>query len=378
MPTCKRLVCLLGLVGLLAILSGCFVQSTEELYALPRQSDVYYDLQNAIDAALPADAAFSGPLTGSNQQAVQLADLDGDGEDEALVFAKTSGTKPLKVYIFDDVSGSFSLTTVIEGDGTAFDAVEYVSVDGNPGLEVILGRQLSDQILQSLSVYAYGEGRMAELMNTSYTEFKVVDLNSDDRQDVLVLRQDPEGRTAVAEYYTDQNGLMEKTATASLAKEIDSIERITTGFVTTDVPGVFVTSSSGEDTLVTDVLLFRGQTFLNLTISPESGLSTQMVRSYLVYATDIDEDGLVELPTLVALPSLSNEGTYWLVEWYELHTDGTHTKKMTTFYHNAGGWYLTIPEAWAQQLTVARTAEENGVWRYTFSRWIERDKEKKK
>lgn len=46
---------------------------------------------------------------------------------------------------------------------------------------------------------------------------------------------------------------------------------------------------------------------------------------------------------------------------------------MTTFYHNAGGWYLTIPEAWAQQLTVARTAEENGVWRYTFSRWIERD-----
>ena len=121
--------------------------------------------------------------------------------DEALVFAKTSGTKPLKVYIFDDVSGSFSLATVIEGDGTAFDAVEYVSVDGNPGLEVILGRQLSDQILQSLSVYAYGEGRMAELMNTSYTEFKVVDLNSDDRQDVLVLRQDPEGRTAVAEYY---------------------------------------------------------------------------------------------------------------------------------------------------------------------------------
>ena len=373
MPTCKRLVCLLGLVGLLAILSGCFVQSTEELYALPRQSDVYYDLQNAIDAALPADAAFSGPLTGSNQQAVQLADLDGDGEDEALVFAKTSGAKPLKVYIFDDVSGSFSLATVIEGDGTAFDAVEYVSVDGNPGLEVILGRQLSDQILQSLSVYAYGEGRMAELMNTSYTEFKVVDLNSDDRQDVLVLRQDPEGRTAVAEYYTDQNGLMEKTATASLAKEIDSIERITTGYVTTDVPGVFVTSSSGEDTLVTDVLLFRGQTFLNLTISPESGLSTQMVRSYLVYATDIDEDGLVELPTLVALPSVSNEGTYWLVEWYELHTDGTHTKKMTTFYHNAGGWYLTIPEAWAQQLTVARTAEENGVWRYTFSRWIERD-----
>lgn len=373
MPTWKRLICLLGFVGLLAILSGCFVQSTEELYALPRQSDAYYELQNAIDAALPADAAFSGPLTGSNQQAVQLADLDGDGEDEALVFAKTSGTKPLKVYIFDDVSGSFSLATVIEGDGTAFDAVEYVSVDGNPGLEVILGRQLSDQILQSLSVYAYGEGRMAELMSTSYTEFKVVDLNSDDHQDVLVLRQDLEARTGVAEYYCYCDDIMERAYTAPLAKDIDSIERITTGYVSADVPGVFVTSSYEEDTLVTDVLAFRGQTFLNLTLSEESGTSNQMVRSYLVYATDIDEDGLVELPALVALPSASNEGTYWLVEWYELHTDGTRTKKSTTFYNSSSGWYLTIPDVWTRQLTVSRTAEENGVWRYTFSHWIERD-----
>ena len=85
MPTCKRLVCLLGLVGLLAILSGCFVQSTEELYALPRQSDVYYDLQNAIDAALPADAAFSGPLTGSNQQAGPGSDVEAHREDRLAV-----------------------------------------------------------------------------------------------------------------------------------------------------------------------------------------------------------------------------------------------------------------------------------------------------
>ena len=299
----KRWAAPVGGLLLSVLLSGCFVQPTDSLYALPRQSDAYYDLQNAIDAALPADAAYSGPLSGPNQQAVQLADLDGDGEDEALVFAKTSGEKPLKIYIFDAEDDSFVQTAVIEGDGTAFDAVEYVPVDDTSGMEIILGRQLSDQILQSLSVYSYSDGTAAELMHAAYTEYKVVDLNLDDRRDVLIFRQDTETRQGMAEYYTWEDGVMERRQTAALSKDIHTIERIVTGYVTADIPGVFVTSTYGEDALVTDVFAFRGQTFSNLTLSAESGVSTQLVRSYQVFATDIDEDGVVELPTLVALPS---------------------------------------------------------------------------
>lgn len=371
----KRWAVLAGGLLLSTLLSGCFVQSADSLYALPRQSDAYYDLQNAIDAALPADAAYSGPLTGPNQQAVQLADLDGDGEDEALVFAKTSGEKPLKLYLFDAEDGSFALTNVIEGDGTAFDAVEYVSVDENPGLEIILGRQLSDQILQSLSVYTYKDGTSAELMHAGYTEYKVVDLNVDDKRDVLILRQDAETRQGVAEYYTCRDGVMELAQTAALSKDIRTIERIFTGYVTAEVPGVFVTGTYGEDGLLTDVLAFRGQTFSNLTLSGESGVSTQLIRSYQVYATDIDEDGLVELPTLVALPSATaGEETYWLVEWYGLQTDGTRIKKETTFYYTLGGWYLTVPERWADQLTVSRTVDNSFRLRYTFSQWNGRDR----
>ena len=376
--------CLVLFVVALFSLSGCLVQSADDLYALPRQSDAYYDLQNAIDSVKSADAAYAGPLSGPNQQAVQLADLDGDGTDEALVFMRTSGEKPLKVYVFDDKDGSFALATVIEGDGTAFDAVEYVSIDDQPGLEIVLGRQLSNQILQSLSVYSYGSGRMVELMNTSYSEYKITDLNVDDQRDVLILRRDAEARTGVAEYYCYSDGAMTRTQSAALSRDIESIERITTGYVSAEVPGVFVTSTYGEEsgnlgegTLITDVLAFRGQTFCNLTVSAQSGISTQMVRSMSVYATDIDDDGLVELPTLVALPSASAEASYFLVQWYELKPDGTREKKPTTYYNYSygGGWYLVIPEAWEDQLTISRTTEVAGIYRYTFSRWIDREVE---
>ena len=98
------------------------------------------------------------------------------------------------------------------------------------------------------------------------------------------------------------------------------------------------------------------------------------MRSLQIYATDIDEDGLVELPTLVALPSATaGEETYWLVEWYGLRTSGTRVKKLTTFYNPTSGWFLTIPEQWVNQLTVSRSSPSTGTVCYTFSRWSGRN-----
>ena len=76
--------------ALCLLLSGCFVKTVDELYTLPRHSDEYDNLQMAIDEVMAADGcSYSAPVSGSNQQSVQLADLDGDGEEEAIVFART-------------------------------------------------------------------------------------------------------------------------------------------------------------------------------------------------------------------------------------------------------------------------------------------------
>ena len=99
----RKKLALLSLAALLCLLlSGCFVKTVDELYTLPRHSDEYDNLQKAIDEVMAAAGCeYCAPISGSNQQSVQLADLDGDGEEEAIVFAKTSDEKPLKAYVFD-------------------------------------------------------------------------------------------------------------------------------------------------------------------------------------------------------------------------------------------------------------------------------------
>lgn len=94
-------------VLLIILLSGCFVLDPDELLTLPKQAEDYYNLQQAIDEVMK-DAEYSAPISGENRQAVQLKDLDGDGNNEAVLFAKTEGEHPLKIYVFNRVGAVFS------------------------------------------------------------------------------------------------------------------------------------------------------------------------------------------------------------------------------------------------------------------------------
>lgn len=364
----KRLLSVALALVLCAVLSGCFVKTVDELYTLPRHSDEYDDLQKAIDAVMDeSGCAYSAPVSGSNRQSVQLADLDGDGEDEAVVFAKAVGEKPLKAYIFDRQDGSYRNLAVIEGDGAEFSCAEYVNMDDAPGVELVLGRKLSDQILQSLSVYALESGAITERMTANYSQFTVSDLDNDGKDDLLLLRLEADGGFGVAELCRFRSGRMERGHEQSLSAGAAQLRRITTGLAAYNIPAVFVTSLGAEESLVTDVFVFRGGSLQNLSALSDA---PHAVRNALAYAADINEDGIVELPELVALPAAdAQEEAYCLIRWYQLGLDGSRTVVLRTYHRFSSGWYLEIPESWDERITISRADETSGVRGLTFSAW---------
>ena len=134
------------------LLSGCTMRTVGQMYKLPRRSEDYNDLQSAIDSAM-SGLEYSAPPAGENRQTVHIADLDGDEDPEYLVFAKGSAERPLRILIFNEVEDTFIHVDTIESNGSAFDQVEYVQMDGQGGVEIVFGSQLSDQVLRSVSLY---------------------------------------------------------------------------------------------------------------------------------------------------------------------------------------------------------------------------------
>lgn len=97
----KKRIWLLPLLILTSVLlTGCALQTVNEMYALPKRSKEYDNLQSAIDSSHVRPELFQHRSPGENQQTVQMADLDGDGVEEYIVFAQGSSANPLQVLIF--------------------------------------------------------------------------------------------------------------------------------------------------------------------------------------------------------------------------------------------------------------------------------------
>ena len=350
------------LLLVLLMLTGCYSFNSMELYALPQRSREYRELQTAVETAL-GSGSYSAPLAGANRQVIQQADLDGDGLDETLVFCKMEGERPLKVLILRRTEDSYALAWTLEGDGTAFDSVQYAQIDGQPGMELLISRRIGEQVQQFLSVYTLTDGAALELMSSGYTAYTVVDLDGNQRSDIFVLRANSDGPRAYAELWRFQDGELRKDAEASLSTRAEDVKRMLTGDVAPGVPAVFVASAYDESNLLTDVFALSGNSFTNISQNAESGQSAQTVRNYYVYSTDIDGDGLIELPNTLPLTAQAgdpaSENQYRII-WYNLNPDGSRTEKMST-YHNFGeGWFLYLPEAWCQELFVTKNRAENG------------------
>ena len=337
------------------LLCGCTMTTVEELYVPPKRSAEYEKLQQAIDLAM-VGMEYSSPLSGENRQTVQMADLNGDGIEEYLVFAKDNSENPMKVLIFSREGKEFHLLQVIESRGSDFDHVEYLSMDNVPGAELVVGRRLSEALPKSLSVYSFSDNTARQLLSVSYTKIVPVDLDSDRMTEIMVIAPgESDEENAVAALYDWNDGTITRSLQASLSASIDHIKRIMVSNLHKNVPAVYVASSADGNAIITDVFALRQGRFTNVSFSNDSGTSVQTLRNYFVYAIDIDQDGILELPDLINMKPVENTwmaSNQKLIRWYAMALDGAEVEKMYTFHNFDGGWYLHLDKFLTPRISV--------------------------
>ena len=356
------------MLTLVTQLCGC-VMTADEMYCLPRRSERYNNLQAVIDPAME-NLSHAAPMSGDNQQTMQSADLDGDGVEEVLLFAKGNDEHPLKILIFRLEDHTYSLLTTIESFGSDFDQVEYVQLDGQGGLEMVVGRQLSDQVMGNVTVYRYRDGRIEQMLNTGYHKFLLCDLDRDELGDLLVITGDDHRDASVAVRYTMKNGSVERSREVWISEPVSQLKRIIHGNLAGGQRAVFLASTVDTNTLITDVFALSNGALTNVALMCENGTSVKTLRNYYVYAEDIDQDGEVEIPSLITMRSEflhAGIGGEHLIRWFALDPGGQAVDKMYTYHNYLEGWYMELSADVANRFCVSR--EESGC--YSFGLWDE-------
>ena len=363
----KKLRLMLLLAAAVFILSGCNMRTVDELYRLPKRSKTYANIQSQIDKNMQG-RDYCAPVSGENRQTVQIADLDGDGKVEYIVFAKGSSDKPLKILIFSGKDDNYVLVGVIESTGTAFERVEYVRMNKTGGYELVVGRQVSDQVVRSVSVYSMDGGEIEHMLSANYSNFVCADLDSDSVSDLMIMRPGSAGSlTGAAEFYSLAGDTPERSVEVNMSESVDQIKRIMVSKLNDGKPAVYVASAVGTNAIITDVFAVVDKEFVNVTLSSESGTSVQTLRNYYVFADDIDNDGVLELPSLIPMVLPNDElpsANHQLVRWYTMDSQGHETNKLYTYHNFVAGWYMHLDVASAQRVVVEQFGNT-----YTFSIW---------
>jgi len=361
----RRILCAVLFLLTALLLGGCTMRTVEQMYELPKRSEEFNEMQSAIDTAMYG-MTYASPQSGENRQTVQMADLNGDGVDEIIVFAKGATEKPLQVLIFtQDADGHVRTMETIGSNGLAFEQVEYVNFDDQPGCELVVGIRVGDQVQRSVAVYTFKNNDAELMLLNGYAKFITCDLDENGLSELLVLRQgEIETRRAMAVCYQTRSGQIERSVELSLSHGAGDIRRIMQGKLQNGTSAVYIASTSDANDTVTDVLTLQNGQFVNLAFSGDVNTSIPTLWNFYVYADDIDEDGIVEIPATVTMKPLSlwqNEEERYFLRWYSLDENGWEYNKLFTYHNFVGGWYLQLHSGWASRITVE---QDNGVYRF--------------
>ena len=363
MQRAKKWAALLLMMSLSLVLAGCAMPKLtldpEELYALPELPARYTTLNQQLNAIQESSAEYAAPVSGSNIQPVQMVDLDGDGREEALAFFRQSdGEKPRKIYVFTDNGDSYTQTAVIEGSGLAVYSIAYSDMNGDGRMELIVGWRVSMD-LQALAVYALEPGGARELARSNYVKYAVADLNGDGMQELTVFRANQDG-VGAADCYLWKNGALTLSSTIRVSMtmaELSQQGKVTVGTLRSGEPALFVTGVAEGMRAMTDVLLLRGGELNNAVLSPTTGVSGESSRFRALYPADINGDGVTEVPRTAALYGEELEGdTAQRVDWISFDAAGAAIRVLSTYHAIEDGWYLQLPDGWADTIYVGRSA----------------------
>jgi len=360
-----------------AVLSGCMGSPVEDLYQLPQLPEEYTALSEEINAVLAGGAEYAAPVSGNYLQPVQMMDIDGDGEEEALAFFRnTAAEKPLQIYIFSPQEETYVCTAVIEGSGAYINSVSYSDINGNGILELVVGWKISADV-QMLSVYGFLGGTVSEHINAAYSQYTLSDLNGDTLQELVIFRGDEEGGAA-ADCYSWRSGAVEMIGTARISSSLAELSKVSVGLLRDGGKALFVSGIGENNVMVTDILTMKEDVWSNITLQDSTGVSSEIFHFMSLYPKDVNGDGVTEVPQPVLMPQRGNDEAYYTVDWCSYDSDNDPLKAMTTYHNTADSWYLILPEAWDGEITVSRArkyTDQTDVsfyyYDYAADEWVE-------
>jgi hypothetical protein len=326
----------------------------------------------ALEAAVGKDYRLKFPQAGDRRSAVILENIDADPEKEAIVFYEPGGaaetTADVHVNIIDrNKNGNWVSVYDYTGDGAEIDRVLITRLGSSPVPLIILGfRGVSGG--RTARIYSFAENRLSDSLTDDYVSMFITDIMLDGMNELCIVTGNTQLLPAAARFISVDGSVIFEWGQAALNPDASSFPNIAAGYVSPTTPALFIDGvAAGE--LYTDIVYSVGERRVRNPMElPDSMLIEKTKRPEGYFSTDIDLDGIVEIPTVSLFPGYNSydENAVWAVNWNTL-TNYDIVKKYTSYYSLESGYSFLFPGRWDGVVTVSELAGETVFYKYTGS-----------
>lgn len=354
-----------------SMLSGCIPGGgIESLLYPPKLSEEQEEIYSALTDSVGDNISLQYPKGGSNRSPVVIWDIDGDGTDEALAFyesADSDAESGIRINILDKQDGIWRSVYDIAGTGTGIDRVIFAELGGSGRVSIIIGYSAASGD-KSFRTYFYSDGIAETGYSDSYSSIFVTDLDNNGFSDLAVIHPNNEytGKQAYFSLVTDNGTDLWEVSTVRLNDKTSEFVNIASGYVGSVTPAVFIDGVS-DGKLSTEIIYCINGTLRNPLYLGESEIIKNTVRPTSYLSTDIDLDGIIEVPTLSYFPGYNDDSheqfriTNWnVLENYEI------TRKYSSYYNVQNGYCLLLPSRWEGVVTVKNDTVTGDIVFYKY------------
>lgn len=364
------------LVAALLALSGCSLElKSIDTLMRPPLTATERELEESIDSFLGNNISLRSPASGSFHSAITLHDLDGDKNDEAIIFyVNNNDTAVVRMCVLKRNSGGWQLVSDFAGNGSGVYSVDFYDLNNDGGDDMLVSWYLfEDKVNKTLTVYS--SSRKGNEINFSacatepYNLLCVADVFSTGEKQLVLTYTDTAKKTDKTHIrlmsLNEQNRVVLVAQTA-LDDRISSITSLKADKpLDSDNTRFFVDALLRDNKLITEILVWNGEKkgFVQL-ISPSLQYDKLVTaRSSNLYSFDIDADGTIEIPKREPLANYQNIDTssgYMLV-WYD-YNNGGFFKERNYIVNIRDNYRIYVPDVLDGKLSVK--SENNSVWAF--------------
>ncbi len=356
------------------MVTGCSATglSVENLLAAPKldpqQDEIYKALINSTGSAIK----LQYPKSGDYRSAFVLKNIDDEESEEALVFYTSesvqSGESGLRLKVLDRRDGKWQAMYDLACIGSEVESISFPTLGNVNKTDIIVRYSSLNQTEQTFSVINYTEGILSELYSAAYSCLEVIDLDRDGYNELVTVSYDKvSGASNAMMFGRTENGFS-KLSETPLVGGYTEVVSTTKGMIAEDVPAIFLDCSKGQGQYGTYVIYCKGDTLISpdsVGTQEDSSIISRFTNDYMadIFCTDIDNDGLVEVPSTTPLPGyevLNKAEQLCAVQWYTIK-DNSFVMEHYGYYSSKFRFVLLFPNRWRGVVSAVPNLQDNEI-----------------